>query len=273
MTHSPYTILLTNDDGIHSEGLKAAAEALSTLGEVIIAAPRHEYSGSGRSMPADSDGVILQTKWRIGGKTIAAYAVGGAPAQTVIHALYEILPEKPDLVVSGINYGENVGDCVTASGTIGAALQAASLGVRSLAVSVQISDWEKFWRDKKVDFSAAAHFTRYFARLLLQHHLPDDVDILKVDVPETATPHTPWQVVRQAKHPYYVPTIRRNGSLDSPARLGYKVTLRAEDVPPDTDVHTLLFQQLVAVTPLSLDLTSRVPLKAFEQILRGEKKV
>ena len=87
MPNSPYTILLTNDDGIHSEGLKAAAEALSTLGNVIVAAPRHEYSGCGRSMPSDSDGVILRTSWRIGGKTIPSFAVGGSPAQTVTYSL------------------------------------------------------------------------------------------------------------------------------------------------------------------------------------------
>ena len=271
MPNNPYLIMLTNDDGISSEGLKAAAEALSTLGDVIVTAPRHEYSGSGRSMPSESDGKIFQTTWRFGGKNIPAYAIGSSPAQTVIHGLYEIAPRKPDLLVSGINYGENIGDCITASGTIGAAIQGASLGIRSLAISTQISDWEKFRRDHRVDFSPAAHFTRYFARLLLEHKMPDDVDLLKVDIPENANPRTPWQIVRQARHPYYIPTIHRNGPLDSNARIGFTVTVKPEDIPADTDVHTLLFQQKIAVTPISLDLTSRVKLADLDRLLRGEQ--
>ena len=100
-------ILLTNDDGIQSPGLWAAAETLSALGYVTIAAPRRQYSGAGRSIPIESDGRIEQQTLRIGSQEWPAYAIGGSPAQSVMHGVLEILPHKPDLVVSlGLAAGE-----------------------------------------------------------------------------------------------------------------------------------------------------------------------
>src|SRR5512143_1526719 len=96
-------ILLTNDDGIESPGLWAAAEALSPLGFVTVAAPRNQSSGAGRSHPIQSDGRITQSQLQIGDQIWTAYAIGGSPAQAVMYALLDMLPTLPDLVVSGIN--------------------------------------------------------------------------------------------------------------------------------------------------------------------------
>ena len=90
-------LLLTNDDGIGSPGLWAAARALSELGFVNVVAPREQYSGAGRSLPIYSDGLIDQQKMQVDGKDWNVYAVGGTPAQAVLHAIFEILPEK-DLI-------------------------------------------------------------------------------------------------------------------------------------------------------------------------------
>ncbi len=136
-TTKKYQILLTNDDGIQSPGLWTAAGALSNLGYVHVVAPRDQFSGAGRSMPSNSDGVIKPQQMRVNEKDWTVYAVGGTPAQTVQHAILEILPERPDLVVAGINYGENLGTGVTVSGTVGAALEGASLGIPSLAISLE----------------------------------------------------------------------------------------------------------------------------------------
>jgi len=102
-------ILLTNDDGIRSPGLWAAADALSELGFVVVAAPREQSSGYGRSLPNSSDGVIREEEVTVRGKTWKVFAVGGSPAQAVQCGVLEIAPRQPDLVVAGINYGENVG--------------------------------------------------------------------------------------------------------------------------------------------------------------------
>src|SRR5512139_3571054 len=160
-------ILLTNDDGIQSPGLWAAAGALSELGYVHVVAPREQSSGAGRSLPGASDGIIRPQPLLVNGKTWEVYAVGGTPAQSVLYAVLEILPEPPALVVSGINYGENVGTGVTISGTVGAALEAASLGIPALAISLQTDVEHHLTNSEAVDFSTAAYFTSYFARLIL----------------------------------------------------------------------------------------------------------
>lgn len=261
-------ILLTNDDGIESPGLWAAAEALSPLGYVTIAAPRCQSSGAGRSHPIQSDGQITPRQLQIGNQIWTAFAIGGSPAQAVMYALLDLLPQLPDLVVSGINYGENVGNGITVSGTIGAALEGATFGVPSLAVSLQILDNGYLTYSRETEFSAAAHFTRYFAQRLLERSIPPDVDVLKVDVPANATTETPWQVVRLGEHRYFVPRSRRSESLEAPGPVDYAIQVSPDEVGTDTDIYAMRFEQKVAVTPLSLDMTSRVPLVDLDRLLR-----
>ncbi|HOO58477.1 MAG TPA: 5'/3'-nucleotidase SurE, partial [Anaerolineaceae bacterium] len=130
-------ILLTNDDSIDSPGLWAAAEALAPIGFVHVVAPRVQQTSMGRALPRESDGHIEPRTMTVRGQEWQVYAVGGSPAQAFLHGYYEVLGFKPDLVVSGINYGENVASGVTISGTVGAALEAATFGIPALAVSLQ----------------------------------------------------------------------------------------------------------------------------------------
>jgi 5'-nucleotidase len=262
-------ILLTNDDGIHSPGLWAAAGALSELGFVHVVAPREQSSGAGRSLPGSSDGIIQPREIQVNGKSWQVYAVGGTPAQSVLHALLDILPERPALVVSGINYGENVGSGVTVSGTVGAVLEAASLGFPALAVSLQTGVEHHFSNSDQVDFSAAAYFTAYFARLALEKAFPPDVDLLKVEVPASATAQTPWEVTRVSRKRYYEPIPHPRASWDIPGPLGYRLESDLHTDRPDTDAYAIQFKHVVSVTPMSLDLTSRVDLGEFERMLRG----
>src|SRR5574340_1621979 len=159
-------ILLTNDDGIQSPGLWAAAGALSELGYVTVVAPREQSSGMGRSLPNVSDGIITRMMIRVNDQDWPVFAVGGSPAQAVLHGILEVMEEKPALVVSGINYGENLGLGVTVSGTVGATMEAAALGYPALAMSLQADASYHLSYSEEIDFSAAAYFTTYFARLL-----------------------------------------------------------------------------------------------------------
>jgi 5'-nucleotidase len=263
-------ILLTNDDGIQSPGLWAAAKALSTLGFVTVAAPRDQASGAGRSLPNTSDGRILSQILQIGGQSWQVYAVGGTPAQVVEHAVLEIMPEPPDLVVSGINYGENIGTSITVSGTVGAAIEGAALGIPSMAVSLQVRDPSYFFSNsEEIDFSCPAYFTHYFARVMLEKRMPADVDMLKVDIPIDATPDTPWEITRQSRDRYYVPISTRRGPLDQDGPLSVEMRLNRATQLPKTDIHTLIYEKKVSVTPLSLDLTSRVDGDELEKWMRG----
>ena len=207
-------ILLTNDDGISSPGLWAAAKALSALGYVTVAAPREQHSGAGRSVPSWSDGEIKPTKLMIGDAEWTCYAMGGSPAQSAQMGILQVLKRKPDLVVSGINYGENPATDVTLSGTVGAALEAAASGIPALAVSLQLDNQDYLGHSLETDFSTAAFFTAKFARILLEKKMPPDVHALNLNVPIGATPETPWRVTRLGRHSYFVAYLKEAESVN-----------------------------------------------------------
>jgi 5'-nucleotidase len=264
-------ILLTNDDGIRSPGLWAAAEALSDLGYVTVAAPRDQSSGAGRSLPMTSDGMIRPEILRVRGKDWTVYAVGGTPAQAVLHGILEIMPPsgKPDLVVSGINYGENVATGITISGTVGAAMEAASLGIPALAASLETEVDQHLSYSTEIDFSAAAYFTAYFARKLLEKHFPPEVQLLKMDVPCNATPQTPWQVTRLARQRYFIPVKPKRSSWEERGPVDYQEAADLEGEVQDSDVYVLRIKRMVSLTPLSLDFTARVDFGEMDKLLRS----
>lgn len=260
-------ILLTNDDGIRSPGLWAAASALSQLGYVTVVAPREQSSGMGRSLPNTSDGIIQEERVQVNGQEWTVYSVGGSPAQAVLHGILEVMPEKPDLIVSGINYGENVGLGITVSGTVGAAMEGAALGFRALAVSREAHHRYHLSYSNEIDFSAAAYFTAYFGRILLEKDPFEEVDLLKVDVPSDATIETAWEVTRLARQRYYEPVKPERASWDIPALVGYRAVANLAEGRTDTDVYVLNSKRLVSVTPISLDMTARVDLEEFQKQL------
>lgn len=204
------------------------------------------------------------------GQEWTVYAVGGSPAQAVLHAVLEIMPHKPDLVVSGINYGENVGLGVTISGTVGAAMEAASLGFPALAISLEADQRYHLSYSEEVDFSAAAHFAAFFSRMLLERKMPEDVYVLKVDVPSDANEQTAWQVTRVARQRYYDPVPPERKSWDLPGAPSYKEAAILDGEDQNSDVFVLRRKRLVSVTPISLDMTSRVDLTDFEKRLKEE---
>jgi 5'-nucleotidase len=268
MPKSKPQILLTNDDGILSPGLWAAAAALSKLGFVTVTAPREQASGAGRSLPNTSDGIIEEKRIQVNGQEWSVFSVGGTPAQTVLHGVYEVMKEKPDLVVSGINYGENVATGVTISGTVGAALEGASLGIPSMAVSLEADPKYHLTYSEEISFLVAAEFTLRIARLLLKKKLPADVDVLKVDVPSDATVATPWQLTRVSRQRYYEPVAPVRASWGERGTINYREAGELDHEAQDTDVYVLRKQRMVSVAPLSLDLTSRVDFAELNKLLR-----
>lgn len=261
-------ILLTNDDGIQSPGLWAAAAALSDVGYVTVTAPRDQSSGMGRSLPNSSDGIIREQRLEVNGQEWSVFAVGGSPAQSVLHGIYEVMKRKPDLVVSGINYGENVASGVTVSGTVGAALEAASLGIPSMAVSLETDSKYHLSYSPDVEFPIAAMFASKFARMLLEKKFPPDVHLLKIEVPADATPDTPWQLTRVSLQRYYEPVPAERASWDAPGTIGYRESGVLDNEPEDTDVFVLRKKRMVSVSPMSLDLTSRVDFADLDRLMR-----
>ncbi len=262
-------ILVINDDGIESDGLRAAVTALVGLGEVIVAAPTRQWSGAGRSIPSAVGGDVATIDYPLKVGTVqSAYAIDASPALCVIHAMLHLVPRLPDLVVSGINFGENVGIEVTISGTIGAALEAASFRVPALAVSVEMPVSSHLTGNPSHDYAGAIAYTRRFARRLLRKTLPFDVDVLSINLPELATEKTPWQLTRLSRHRYFVPLIL--DASDESNSAAYRVMDNPEATEVGSDIWCLHHAHQVSVTPLSLDLTSRVDFGALEEQLQRE---
>ena len=276
-------ILITNDDGIASPGLQAAVRAALPLGEVLVAAPAEQWSGAGRSMPHNVSGRISRYPLEVDGQPVTAYQIDASPALAVGRALLVLTPRRPALLISGINYGENMGADVTSSGTVGAALQGAISGIPALAVSLQTPKETHTNPSDDVDFAAAVHFARIFAGWMLRVTFPFDVDVLKVDIPAEATPQTPWRLTRVSRHTYFVGVPPKQtgaqGTSASPIageagedihiQVHYQQLPHPERTETDSDIYALAVERVVSVAPLSLDLTSRSDLAEVEALLCG----
>jgi 5'-nucleotidase len=266
-------ILITNDDGIDSPGLLAAVAALHPLADLLVVAPLRQQTGAGRSFPRHHSGRLHTRRLAWDGHTVDALAVEASPAQAVAHALVELAPRRPDLVVAGINYGENLGTSITTSGTVGAAMEAASAGVPALAISMQMPSQFHYSHSAEVGFETAAHFARTFARRLLAPEvtLPFDADLLKIDVPQEATPDTPWRVTRISRQSYFEPLPPTRKSREAEGQLGYRPRVEWSALEPDSDTYAVLRDGVVSVAPVSLDLSARVDRAALARLLSGHR--
>ncbi|HDN80345.1 MAG TPA: 5'/3'-nucleotidase SurE, partial [Chloroflexi bacterium] len=167
----PY-ILVTNDDGVEAPGLLSLKKALEAIGEVAVFAPDHNWSAAGH--PKTMHKPLRVEEVRLADGTLA-YASNGAPSDCVALAILGLLPRKPDLVVSGINLGGNMGHDITYSGTVAAAIEAVISGIPAIAVSI-----DTFSSD--ADYSVAARFAARLARYVLEKGLPP-YTLLNVNVP------------------------------------------------------------------------------------------
>ncbi len=262
-----FKILVTNDDGINSPGLRAAVKAVMNIGDVTVIAPSVQQTAMGRSLTGNKDAKLIPLDYKINGEKITAYHCECSPALIIKHSLEILYPfEKPDIVISGINYGENLGINVTTSGTLGAALEASSFGIPAIAISkqTQIDSHHKYTNQ---DWKASSYFLNYFAKILINKTMPTDVDVLKIDIPNDATSSTPWKISNLSNLSYY------SSFLDSPslqskigdAKLKIDIDIKALD--PESDIYVFIVEKSIPITPISLDLTSRVKFSYLRGIL------
>jgi 5'-nucleotidase len=247
------TILVTNDDGVESPGLHAVIEAVAGLGRVVVAAPTTQQTSRGRAISGDGEACFKKIALLENHPEIEGYHMDASPAMVVQHALNVIFKDTlPDIVVSGINYGENLGTDIFISGTIGAAMQAATWGIPAIAASLQ-SDISFHYSYGEMHWDAAAHFVRRYTEILLETGPIEGMQILKIDVPENATVDTPERITFQSRHRYFdifVPHPAAGSQLKE-----YKTVRWAtpEKVEPGSDIHAVLAENAVSITPLVMD--------------------
>jgi 5'-nucleotidase len=240
-------ILLTNDDGIHSAGLQALADQMQSLGRVVVVAPDRERSAVGHALtlhaPLRAE-EILPDRW----------AVSGTPTDAVSLGIHGLLKEKPDLVVSGINKGGNMGDDLTYSGTVAAAMEATLMGVPAIAISSASKNFAYG------DFKHASAVARQLAETVLEHGLPADT-FINVNVPDS----TPlgMRLTRQGKRVYEDAVVQNQ---DPRGRTYYWIgagELGFQNLE-GTDFHAVQ-NGYVSVTPLHLDLTNYAAMDRLRQ--------
>jgi 5'-nucleotidase len=239
-------ILVTNDDGYRSEGLLALAGALAPLGEVTIVAPMSEASAIGHAL-------TLRRPLRIEHMSDRLFAVDGTPTDCVNIAVTQIFKGLPDLVVSGINKGWNLGDDVTYSGTVAGALEAALLGVQAIGVSLRFS--------RSFDFSHAARASAAIAESLFESPLPSRT-FLNVNVPKGEPKG--YRVTVQAKRNHVTSVAERHDPKGHP----YYWIEEGQDEwePHDQSDYQAVRDGYVSVTPLHPDLTAHQALAAVERL-------
>jgi 5'-nucleotidase len=236
-------ILLTNDDGVHSPGIRAVAAALAPLGEVHIVAPDREVSACSQSL-------TLKHPLRAEKIEPRVYSVDGTPADCVNLALVKLLPRRPDIVVSGINRGANLGEDVFYSGTVGGAREGTFFGVPSMAVSLAAK------HDN--DFAAAAAFTLRLAALVLVEGLPERT-LLNVNVPPGKPEGAAITVQGRREHEG---TILE--ALDPRRRTYYWIEEGRDNwISDDMSDIFAVRKGLISITPLHSDTTHHAVIAAF----------
>jgi 5'-nucleotidase len=240
-------ILLTNDDGVFSEGLRLLARSLSEIAEVVVVAPDREQSATGHSL-------TLHRPLRMQQLEESVYSVDGTPTDCVNLAVLWLLKERPpDLIVSGINFGFNLGDDVTYSGTVSATFEGTLLGIPSLAFSQEVAEGFSF-----EDGVAVAH---HFVEVLLAESLPSDL-LLNVNIP--AGEIRGVRLTRLGTRVYKQVVVEK---VDPRGRNYFWIAGTPEWQEEEGTDHSAVSTGHVSVTPLHLDLTDYRGLESYDWLL------
>ena len=233
-------LLVSNDDGIYAEGIRVLAETLKKIGRVIVVAPDREKSAASHSL-------TLHRPLRIANIKKNFYAVSGTPTDCINLGINEILDRKrPDLVVSGINHGGNLGDDVHYSGTVSAALEGAMMGIPSIAVSLVA-------RDDRLHFRPAANFAAKLAKMVVKHRLPPGI-VLNVNVPNFPQTSLKGYAFCKLGKRNYSNIIEEK--LDPRKKKYYWIggdEVGYENIP-GSDCNAIL-ERKISITPLKVDMT------------------
>lgn len=247
-------ILITNDDGILSPGLAAAAEAVADLADVVISAPHTQQTGMGRAFPRTEDtGIIEAVEMSVRGRSMKGYSVHGSPAFAAAHGILELSERKPDLCISGINYGENLGTVLTCSGTFGAALEAVSHKVPAIAVSLeadlQIQRSNEF---QDTDWGASMNVLRTWVSRVLQEGMPKDVDILNINVPAKPAKWGEYRITTQSRQNYFQFIKPEKRELGQPFLLKSHLWVDEDTLEKDSDIYAVYVDKIASVTPVNI---------------------
>lgn len=251
-------ILVTNDDGIYSEGLRAAVQAAAAVGDVLVAAPEKQQTAMGRGYPRSPDlGIIEPVDFKMDG--VNAYAVHGSPGYCAAYGILEIADRKPDLLVSGINFGCNLGMSLTCSGTLGAAFEAYSQDVPVLAVSLETGAEDiMVTSSARVRFRCASEITGFWIRRMLGMTGESKTDrFLNVNIPSGEIRPEQYRYTFLEHQNYYVLQKPPKRDWSKPFTMDFKIEIDEETLRYGSDIQTVCQDRITSVTPLTMDMTKK----------------
>lgn len=249
-------ILITNDDGVNSKGILALYNAVKDLADTTIVAPLQQQSGVGHAITLMKP---LRAYPTIIGDNVESYAVTGTPTDCVILGSKNLMEEEPDLIISGINIGENLSKSITTSGTLGATFEAAYFGIPAIAVSLQVKHEEIKFKDgvDGLDFTFAEKIVKKLVKNVLEKGMPEGVNVLNLNIP--AHPESEEIVqVNLANKMFDTDVEKRIDPYGNPYYWIVGGLIMDED--GSTDVYTLRIKNKSTLTALSTDMTTNVDL-------------
>jgi 5'-nucleotidase len=230
--------LLTNDDGIEAKGLKALIKEISKIAQVWVVAPDREQSATSHSL-------TLTRPLRLNKIGEKIYSIDGTPTDAVMIAFHKVLKKKPDILISGINSGPNLGDDVTYSGTVAAAIEGTILGIPSIAVSITDYDFVKF--------DNPAKFVKKLAKYVLENGLPADT-FLNVNIPPCKKPLNKYKITRLGRRVYKDVVVEK---IDPRGKKYFWIAGQAIVSEGGKDSDFLAIDKgYISITPLHLDWTN-----------------
>lgn len=261
--------MVTNDDGVFSPGIVALSEALSRFASVSVIAPEGQQSAAGMSLtfhrPLRVEKVLVHSR--------ACYAVSGSPADSVMVGVNKMLPRRPDMVASGINIGENLTiQDILASGTVAAAMEAALLGIPSIAFSMEVPASSRFshgQRDSRFDLPALV--AAEIASEVLSNGLPEGVSLLNVNFPWNTQRGTQVRLTSIEVRKYRDYVIERKDPRGRPYYWVWGARLPTYE--KGSDVYVVHKERVISISPLSLDLTPTVAKEVGQLGLRLKARV
>lgn len=244
-------VMVTNDDSVHSNGVIELAKEVSRFAEAVVVAPEAPQSATALSMTFHKPLRVGRVK--AGG--VECYTVSGSPGDCVMIGVNKILPRRPDLVVSGINIGDNdTFQDILASGTVAAALEAALTGIPAIAYSMEVADESLFTLEYgQPDFSNAAQVAGEIARDVLENGMPSGAELLNVNFPSGVTRETELVVTEVGRRKYTDKVLVRKDPRGRPYY--WLFGERLSQFAPESDAEAVLVKRKISVTPMALNIS------------------
>ena len=210
-----------------------------------------------RAFPRTEDAGIIEEEWiQINGQEVRGYGVHGSPALAVAHGVLELAERKPDLCISGVNYGENMGAVLTCSGTLGAAFEAVSHGIPAIAISLEAELAIQRSNDfRQTDWDAAKRMLHSWISRVLDRGMPEYVDLININMPAGSGHPDEFRITSLSRQNYFEFIRPKARNLKEPFALKSRLSVDMDTLERDSDIYAVYVDRITSVTPINMNMS------------------